>query len=100
MKVLRIFAVWLIVLVSVLTLMLGFEFVNKTVAKSGFSSGEVFEFSEKGGIIEGEILGRSFSADISPVVPILPYADNLLLLLPPYAQLFLRCIYFFASMLF
>lgn len=90
MKILRIFAVWVVFVFAAAVLFLGFEFVNKTVSQSGFSSGKVFEFGEDEGILEGEIFGRKFSADISPAVRWLPFADNLILLLPPHTQLFLR----------
>ena len=90
MKMLRIFAIWLIFVFAVLIMVLGFEFVNKTVSKSGFSSGEVFEFEEENGVIEGEILGRKFSADISPAFSVLPYFGRLFFLLPPDMQLFIK----------
>ena len=97
LKILRIFAIWLIFVFAVLIAVLGFEFVNKTVSKSGFSSGEVFEFEEENGVIEGEILGRKFSADISPLYSFLPHFKKLFFLLPPDMQLLIGgTMWFFA----
>lgn len=94
LRYIRIFSIWLIFVVTALILVLGFELVNSIVEESGFSSGKVFAYEEEEGRIEGEFLGRKFSADISPVLSVLPYADNILLLLPPYTGLFLRGIAF------
>lgn len=93
MKYLRIFAVWLIFVFAVLVMMLGFEFVNKVTAESGFSSGEVFAFEQEGDMVSGEIFGKSFSADISPVSKAAPWLDNFALLLPPNGQLLIKGIY-------
>ena len=83
MKVLRIFGIWLIFVFAVLIMLLGFEFVNKTVSKSGFSSGKVllFELEEK--VFSGEILGRKFSADFSPVFEFFPKLRFLRFFIPP-----------------
>ena len=89
MKVLRIFGIWLIFVFAVLIMVLGFEFVNKTVSKSGFSSGKVFEIEEENGIITGEIFGRKIFADISPAVSVMKISGYLKFLLPPYFRLIL-----------
>ena len=63
----RAFGLTLAVIILLFFLVFSFELINKTLAKSGFSSGEVLllEFEEK--VFSGEILGQKFSADLSPV---------------------------------
>lgn len=97
LKYARIFCIWLIFVFSAVVLLLGFELVNGVIAESGFSSGEVFVFSEAEGIIEGEFFGRSFNGDFSAAGEFLHWADNLALLLPPYFQFFLRGIFLLAA---
>lgn len=78
----------------VLTAVLAFEYINENVSKSGFSSGEVLSFGYEEGVFSGEIMGEKFSADISPALKFLPVLENFALLLPPFAQLFLRLLFF------
>lgn len=83
----RAFGLTLAVIVLLFFLVFSFELINKTLAKSGFSSGEVLllEFEEKG--FSGEILGQKFSADFSPVLEFLPKLRFLRFLVPPVIRL-------------
>ena len=83
----RAFGLTLAVIVLLFFLVFSFELINKTLAKSGFSSGEVLllEFEEKG--FSGEILGQKFSADLSPVFEFLPKLRVLRFLVPPVIRL-------------
>ncbi len=93
----RVFWIWMIFIVLAVGLMLGFEFVNSAVEESGFSSGKVFSIEERGGMIFGEIFGKSFSADISTAEKFFSKAEDLLLFLPPAMQLFLKLPFIIAS---
>ena len=83
----RAFGLTLAVIVLLFFLVFSFELINKTLAKSGFSSGEVLllEFEEK--VFSGEILGQEFSADLSPVFEILPKLRFLRFFVPPVIRL-------------
>ena len=70
-------------------LVFAFELINRNISESGFSSGEVFDFSFEHDVFYGEIFGRKFSANLSPLIRSLPYLENLLLFLPPFVQLIL-----------
>ena len=64
-----------------------FELINKNVSESGFSSGEVLllEFDEN--IFSGEIFGRDFSFDFSPIIKFLPGLRLLIFILPPFIRI-------------
>lgn len=64
-----------------------FELINKNVSESGFSSGEVLllEFDEN--IFSGEIFGRAFSFDFSPLIKFLPGLRLLIFILPPFIRI-------------
>ena len=83
----RAFGLTLAVIILLFFLVFSFELINKTLAKSGFSSGEVLllEFEEKG--FSGEILGRKFSADLSPAFEFLRSLRVLRFLVPPVIRL-------------
>ena len=83
----RAFGLTLAVIILLFFLVFSFELINKTLAKSGFSSGEVllFEFDEN--VFYGEILGRKFSADLSPAFEFLPKLRFLRFLVPPIIRL-------------
>ncbi|MBQ7874268.1 MAG: hypothetical protein IJ306_03780 [Oscillospiraceae bacterium] len=82
--------VTLAAIILVLTAVLAFELINESISKSGFSSGEVLVFQYEEGVFSGEIMGREFSADISPLLGALPVLENFALLLSPCSQLLLR----------
>ena len=83
----RAFGLTLAVIILLFFLVFSFELINKTLAKSGFSSGEVLllEFEEK--VFSGEILGRKFSANLSPAFEFLPKLRFLRFLVPPVIRL-------------
>lgn len=83
----RAFGASLAVILLLLLLVFSFELVNRTVEKSGFSSGEVLDFSFEENVFSGEILGRKFSADFSPVVAFLPRLRIFSVFLPPFIRL-------------
>lgn len=83
----RAFGASLAVILLLLLLVFSFELVNRTVEKSGFSSGEVLDFSFEENVFSGEILGRKFSADFSPVVAFLPRLRIFSVFLPPFIKL-------------
>ena len=83
----RAFALSLSVLVLFLVLVFAFELTDRTVEKSGFSSGEVLDFSFDENVFSGEILGRKFSADFSPAVAFLPRLRIFSIFLPPFIKL-------------
>lgn len=71
----------------VLLLVFAFELINRSTEKSGFSSGEVFDFSVAENVFSGEIFGRKFSADLSPAVEFFPKLRFLGFFLPPFIRL-------------
>ena len=83
----RAFGLTLAVIVLLFFLVFSFELINKTLAKSGFSSGEVLLFEFEENVFSGEILGRKFSADLSPAFEILPKFRVLKFLVPPVIRL-------------
>lgn len=85
-------------IILVLGLVFAFELVNKTVSKSGFSSGEVFVIETENETINGEVLGKKFSFDVSFANEFFSFAEKLTLILPPPFQLFLRGIFFVLSL--
>ena len=86
----RAFFIALSVTVLLFVLFFGFELINATVEKSGFSSGEVTSFSFSEGVLFGEVLGENFLLDFSEVGNILLKTRFLMWLLPP----FLRILFF------
>lgn len=64
-----------------------FELINKNVSESGFSSGEVLllEFDEN--IFSGEIFGRDFSFDFSPLIKFFPGLRLWIFILPPFIRI-------------
>ena len=68
-------------------LVFSFEFINETVSKSGFSSGEVLFLEFRENVFSGEILGKKFSADFSAAAEFLPKIRFLQILLPPVIRL-------------
>lgn len=88
----RAFGIALSVIILLFVLVFAFELTNRTVAESGFSSGEVFDFEFSGNVFSGEIFGRKFSADFSPVSGFLPKLRFLRFFLPPFVRLFLAVI--------
>lgn len=83
----RAFGLTLAVIILLLFLVFSFELINKTLAKSGFSSGEVLLFEIEENVFSGEILGQKFSADFSPVFEFLPKLRVLRFLVPPVIRL-------------
>ncbi len=82
----RAFGICLSVILLFFVLVFAFEMTNRVVEKSGFSSGEVFDFRFEEEVFSGEILGRKFSADFSPALKILPKLRFLRFLLPPFIR--------------
>ena len=83
----RAFGLTLAVIVLLFFLVFSFELINKTLAKSGFSSGEVLLLEFEENVFSGEILGQEFSADFSPVFEFLPRLRFLRFLVPPVIRL-------------
>ena len=83
----RAFGLTLAVIILLFFLVFSFELINKTLAKSGFSSGEVLLLEFEENVFSGEILGRKFSADFSPVFEFLPKLRFLRFLVPPVIRL-------------
>ena len=83
----RAFGLTLAVIILLFFLVFSFELINKTVSKSGFSSGEVILFEFEKNVFSGEILGQKFSADFSPVFEFLPKLRVLKFLVPPVIRL-------------
>lgn len=81
-------ALWSIILV--LILVLGFEAVNISAEKSGFSSGNVFVFSAEEGSFSGEIFGESFFADTAFLEKAKPVLKIAAIFLPPPIKFILR----------
>lgn len=93
---LRAFILTLFASVILICFALCISFVNREVAESGFSSGEVFAFEHEGDILSGEVFGKSFSADISAVYPAVSFFKLSAVFLPLPVQLLLRlCSAFF-----
>ena len=83
----RAFGLTLAVIILLFFLVFSFELINKTLAKSGFSSGEVLLLEFEENVFFGEILGQEFSADFSPVFEFLPKLRFLRFLVPPVIRL-------------
>ena len=83
----RAFGLTLAIIILLFFLVFSFELINKTLAKSGFSSGEVLLFEIEENVFSGEILGQEFSADLSPVFEFLPKLRVLRFLVPPVIRL-------------
>ncbi len=83
----------LAVTVLTLVLVLAFVLINEVLAKSGFSSGEVFviAFGEKA--ITGEFFGEEFILPTAPLQKALPFLEKATLLLPPPLQILLRGVF-------
>lgn len=84
----RSFFLSLSVIVLVFVLVFGFELTNRNIENSGFSSGEVFDFSLSESAFSGEILGRKFSFDIIPAPVIMKYIRPATFFLPPFIRAF------------
>lgn len=82
----RAFGICLSVILLFFVLVFAFEMTNRVIEKSGFSSGEVFDFRFEEEVFSGEILGRKFSADFSSVSEFLPKLRFLRFLLPPFIR--------------
>ena len=82
----RAFGICLSVILLFFVLVFAFEMTNRVIEKSGFSSGEVFDFRFDEEVFSGEILGRKFSADLSPALEFLPKLRFLRFLLPPFIR--------------
>lgn len=85
----RAFGMTLSVIILLFVLVFAFELTNRIIAESGFSSGEVFDFEFEENVFSGEVFGRKFSADLSPVFGFLPKLRFLRFFLPPFARLFI-----------
>ena len=83
----RAFGLTLAIIILLFFLVFSFELINRTLGKSGFSSGEVLSFEIKEAVFSGEILGRKFSADLSPALEFLPRLRFLRFLVPPFIRL-------------
>ena len=83
----RAFGLTLAIIILLFFLVFSFELVNKTVLKSGFSSGEVLLLEFEENVFSGEILGRKFSADFSPALDFLRSLQFLRFLVPPFIRL-------------
>ena len=83
----RAFGLTFSVIILLLFLVFAFELINSTIEKSGFSSGEVIVLELSKNIFSGEILGRKFSADFSPVFEFLPRLRVLRFFIPPFIRL-------------
>ena len=83
----RAFGTALAVIFLLFFLVFSFELINRNLAESGFSSGEVLLFEFEENIFSGEILGRKFSADFSPALEFLPRLRVLRFFLPPFIRL-------------
>ena len=83
----RAFGLTFSVIILLLFLVFAFELINSTIEKSGFSSGEVIVLELSKNIFSGEILGRKFSADFSPVISFLPRLRVLRFFIPPFIRL-------------
>ena len=82
----RAFGLTLAIIILLFFLVFSFELVNKTVLKSGFSSGEVLLFEFEENVFSGEILGRKFSADFSPALDFFRSLRFLRFLVPPFIR--------------
>lgn len=91
----RAFGLTLAVIILLFFLVFSFELINRTVSKSGFSSGEVLVLKLEETVFWGEILGRKFYFDFSPAINFLPRLRVLRFLVPPFIRLgvvFLRAV--------
>lgn len=82
------FCLSLSVILLVFVLVFGFELINRNIGNSGFSSGEVFDFSLSESAFSGEILGRKFSFDVIPAPVIMKYIRPATFFLPPFIRAF------------
>ena len=85
----RAFAISICAVFLVFMLVFGFELVNRSVSKSGFSSGEVLVFELKNQAFSGEILGRRFLFDLSGIYAFFSFLEKLCFLLPAPARFFI-----------
>ena len=85
----RAFGIAFSVIILLLALIFAFELTNRIIVKSGFSSGEIFDFEFKDNVFSGEFFGQKFYADLSPFFSFLPNLRFLLFLLPPFVRLFI-----------
>ena len=91
----RAFGLTLAVIILLFFLVFSFELINRTVSKSGFSSGEVLVLKLEETVFWGEILGRKFYFDFSLAINFLPRLRALRFLVPPFIRLgvvFLRAV--------
>ena len=78
------------VIILIFILVFAFELINTVTKQSGFSSGEVFAFDYSESILSGEVMGRKFRLDFSPLISALPVLEKATLLLPPPVQVLIR----------
>lgn len=82
------FSTVLTVLVGIFAMVL----VSSAAEESGFSSGELFVFAFKDGVLFGEALGKKISLSCVPLFEAAHKLQPLAVLLPPWLQLVLRYI--------
>ena len=83
----RAFGICLSVILLFFVLVFAFEMTNRVIEKSGFSSGEVIVLKLEETVFWGEILGRKFYFDFSPVISFLPRLRVLRFFIPPFIRL-------------
>lgn len=81
----------------VLAFVLAVSFINEIISESGFSSGEVLVLNFEKGLFSGEALGKKFSADLSPVLNLIPVLEKYAIFLSPCSQLLIRLFFLFTN---
>lgn len=88
----RTFCLTLSVVLTVLVGIFALVLISSVAEESGFSSGELFVFAFKDGVLFGEALGRKVSLSFVPIFNVAQRLQPLAILLPPIVQLVLRYI--------